>query len=103
MEQESSGGTIEEELCHQLQFEHCQSQPFCIEAYACDVGLGAVLTQNGRLIAYLSKALGVKNAAKSTYEKELMDILMAISRWRHYGSTICDKNRSTEFQVPSKN
>lgn len=80
MEEESSGGMIEEELCHQLQFEHCQSQPFCIEAYACDVGLGAVFTQNGRLIPYLSKALGVKNAAKSTYDKEVIDIFMAISR-----------------------
>ena len=57
------------------------SQPFCVEADACDVGLGAVLTQNGRPLAYLSKALGVQNAAKSTYEKELMAILMAISCW----------------------
>ncbi|KAJ4765914.1 polyprotein [Rhynchospora pubera] len=59
-------------------------EPFCIEADACDVGLGAVLTQNGRPLVFLSKALGVKNAAKSTYEKELMAIVMAISKWRHY-------------------
>ncbi|KAJ4801231.1 polyprotein [Rhynchospora pubera] len=60
------------------------TQPFCIEADACETGLGAVLTQGGRPLAYLSKALGPKNMAKSTYEKELMAILMAVSKWRHY-------------------
>ena len=37
-----------------------------------------------RPIAYLSKSLGPKNRGKSTYEKELLAVLMAINRWRHY-------------------
>lgn len=59
-------------------------QPFVIEADACEVGIGAVLMQAGRPIAYYSKALGPKAAAQSIYEKEAMAILEALKRWRHY-------------------
>jgi hypothetical protein len=34
---------------------------FVVETDACDVGLGTVLMQQGRPLAYLSKALGSKN------------------------------------------
>ncbi|KAJ4802427.1 polyprotein [Rhynchospora pubera] len=60
------------------------TQPFYIETDACDVGVGAVLSQGGRPIAYLSKSFGPKNRGKSTYEKELLAVLMAIDKWRHY-------------------
>jgi RNase H-like domain found in reverse transcriptase len=43
-------------------------RPFWIETDACDVGIGAVLSQGGRPIAYLSKSLGIINIGKSTYE-----------------------------------
>lgn len=44
-------------------------QPFTIEMDACDIGIGAVMSQNGRPIAYLSKAIGGKYLGLSTYEK----------------------------------
>lgn len=60
------------------------SQPFILEADASGFGIGAVLMQQGRPLAYLSKALGPKAAATSTYDKEAMAILEAIKKWKHY-------------------
>lgn len=42
------------------------------------------MLQEGRPLAFLSKALGTKSLGLSTYEKELVAILMAIKKWRHY-------------------
>jgi RNase H-like domain found in reverse transcriptase/Reverse transcriptase (RNA-dependent DNA polymerase)/Integrase zinc binding domain/Integrase core domain len=59
-------------------------EPFIIETDASDLGMGAVLMQDKRPIAYLSKALGKRNQALSTYEKELLALLTAVQKWRHY-------------------
>ena len=60
------------------------SQPFVLETDASGKGIGAVLMQQGRPIAYYSSALCPRNAALSTYEKEALAILEALKRWRHY-------------------
>lgn len=44
----------------------------------------AVLQQDGHPIAYISKAFGPRNQAFSLYEKELLAITFAVSKWRHY-------------------
>lgn len=38
-------------------------QPFILEADACGYGLGAVIMQNHKPIAFMSKAIGPKAAA----------------------------------------
>lgn len=57
---------------------------FVVETDACDDGLGAVLMQQGRPLAYLSKALGLKNRHLSIYEKEFLALIMAVDKWRPY-------------------
>lgn len=60
------------------------SQPFVLETDASGKGIGAVLMQQGRPLAYYSSALCPRNAAMSTYEKEALAILEALKKWRHY-------------------
>jgi uncharacterized UPF0160 family protein len=60
------------------------NKTFVLETDASDKGIEAVLMQDQKPIAYLSKSLGVKNQAKSTYEKEFLAVLTAVQKWHHY-------------------
>jgi hypothetical protein len=58
--------------------------PFMLETDALGMGIGAVLMQQGKPLAYYSQALGPKSSTQSIYHKEAMAILQALRRWRHY-------------------
>jgi len=60
------------------------NEPFTLETDACGVGVGAVLMQKGRPLAFLSQALSVRHLGLSIYEKEFLAVLIAVERWRHY-------------------
>lgn len=57
---------------------------FVVEIDVSHTRIGAVLMQEGHPIAYLSKALSSKHLGLSTYEKELLAVLMATQKWRTY-------------------
>ncbi|KAL0462689.1 UNVERIFIED_CONTAM: Retrovirus-related Pol polyprotein from transposon.6 [Sesamum latifolium] len=60
------------------------SKEFTVETDASDSGIGAVLLQQGRPIAYMSKALSDKQLGMSVYDKELLAVVTAIVKWRPY-------------------
>lgn len=46
-------------------------------------GIGAVL-QQGKPVAFFSKALGVRHQALSIYEKEILAVLLTVWKWQAY-------------------
>ena len=54
------------------------TKPFILESDASELGLGSVLTQEGRPITFTSKQLCDCNLGKSAYEKEMMAILHVV-------------------------
>ena len=60
------------------------SKPFIIETDASGLGIGAVLMQKGHPIAFISKVLGPRQQGLSTYEREMLAILQAVTKWKQY-------------------
>ncbi|CAH9130821.1 unnamed protein product [Cuscuta epithymum] len=60
------------------------SQPFVIQTDASGEGIGAILSQNDKPIAFMSRTLGVAKRNWSTYAREMLAIIVAIRTWRPY-------------------
>ena len=60
------------------------NRPSIIEVDASGIGIGAILMQDGRPLAYTSKALSLSHQNMSIYDKEMLAIVHAATRWRPY-------------------
>ena len=60
------------------------SQQFVLQTDASDLGIGAVLLQNDRPVAFHSRKLTDAESNYAAYDKELLAIVSAFSHWRHH-------------------
>lgn len=60
------------------------TKTFEVEIDTSDCGIGLVWMKDGRPIAFFSKGFGIQYKAMSTYEKELLGIVLSVNKWRSY-------------------
>jgi hypothetical protein len=57
---------------------------FELECNASGIGIGGVLLQEGKLIAYFSEKLSGPSLYYSTFDKELYALVRVLETWQHY-------------------
>ena len=60
------------------------TKPFIVECDTSSTGIRGVLMQEKNPIAFMSQALHGKNLVMSTYDKEMLALVLAVQKWCPY-------------------
>nr|GEX37883.1 putative reverse transcriptase domain-containing protein [Tanacetum cinerariifolium] len=81
-------------------------EDFMVYCDASGIGLGCVLMQRGKVIAYASRQLKIHEKNYTTHDLELGAVVFALKIWRHYlygtKSVICTDHKSTQHIFSQK-
>nr|GEV17518.1 putative reverse transcriptase domain-containing protein [Tanacetum cinerariifolium] len=83
--QEAAFQTLKDKLCSApILALHQRAENFIVYCDTSHKGLGAVLMQNEKVIAYASRQLKIHEMNYTTHDLELGTVVFAIKIWRHY-------------------
>ena len=83
--QEQAFRTLQKKLCEAPILSLPEgSEDFVVYSDASKMGLGCVLMQRGKVIAYASRQLKEHEKKCPTHDLELAAVVFALKLWRHY-------------------
>ncbi|GKC89099.1 putative reverse transcriptase domain-containing protein [Tanacetum coccineum] len=84
-EQELTFQTLKDKLCNAPVLALPNGpEGFVVYCDASEIGLGCVLMQRGKVIAYASRQLKIHEKNYTTHDLELGTVVFALKIWRHY-------------------
>ncbi|GJS44926.1 reverse transcriptase domain-containing protein [Tanacetum coccineum] len=105
--QENAFQTLKDKLCNAPVLAlPDRPEDFMVYCDASGLGLGYVLMQRGKVIAYASRQLNIYEKKYTTYDLELGAVMFALKIWRHYlyetKSVIYTDNKSLQHIFSQK-
>ncbi|KAJ9538531.1 hypothetical protein OSB04_031264 [Centaurea solstitialis] len=95
-EQEEAFETLKRKLCEAPVLTLPEGvEDMTVYCDASHLGLGCVLIQRGRVIAYASRKLKPHKANYPTHDLELAAVVFALKIWKHYLKGLCARQRSS--------